>query len=182
MPTQCSSLWNLCLLSFVFIVIISGRRLLLLISGRRLLLFIFFSLFEPLTLRTLTRQQLCLFLRRLLSRWLRSWSLLRLLCLFVRREDLGKVLCPLSGHDGLWIFAPHTALVVDASSSVASGECNVEPPWLRLTHVGIDFTFLRLSSWFWSAPRTVSARAGFVSRSLSRLPAVTVVSMPRLGD
>ena len=108
-PRQCPSVWNLCLLGFVFIVIISGRRLLLLISGRRLLLLIFFSLFELLTLRTLTGQQPCLFLRRFLSRWLRSWSLLRLLCLLVRRENLGKVLCPSSGHNGLWIFAPHTS-------------------------------------------------------------------------
>ena len=49
-PRQCPSVWNLCLLSFVLIVIISGRRLLLLISGRRLLLPIFFSLSELLTL------------------------------------------------------------------------------------------------------------------------------------
>ena len=94
-PRQYPSVCNLYFLSFVFIVIILGRRLLLLIS---------FSSFELRTLRTLTRQQLCLLLWRP-----RSWSLLRLLCLPVRREILGKVLYLSSGHDGMWIFAPHTS-------------------------------------------------------------------------
>ena len=99
-PRQCPSVWNLCLVSFVFIVIISRRRLLLLI---------FFSLFELRTLRTLTQQQLCLLLQRLLIRWPCSWSLLRLLCLPVRRENFRKVLYPSSGHNRLWIFAPHAS-------------------------------------------------------------------------
>ena len=181
-PRECPLVWNLCLLSFVFIVIISGRRLLLLISGMRLLLLIFYSLFELLTLRTLTRQQLCLFLRRFLSRWLCSWSLLRLLCLLVGERISARFFARRPDTTGCESLPRTPALVVNAFLSVASGECNVEPPWLRLTHVGIDFTFLRPSSWFSSAPRNVSALTGFVRRSLSRLPAFTVVSIPRLGS
>ena len=61
-----------------------------------------------------------------------------------------------------------------------SGDCTEEPSCPRFTHVGIAWVFLLPCCPFCRTPRTVIARAGLVSTSFKRLPAVTICSMPFL--